>query len=127
MSTKYLSDEDIRGVIDATLYKLCYPEKSKLIQFSYNPKLSTTIGYAFSYPLPRIEFSPVLMAVAPEEERYNTIVHEVCHLCSVFKHGWEHGRGHGLNWAMMMAKCGLPAIRCHDIQNPVKAFKRSKK
>lgn len=127
MSTKYLSDEDIRGVIDETLHKLCYPEKSKLISFDYNSKLTSTIGYARSFPMPHISLSPVLFAVAPPSERYNTIVHEVCHLCAVFKDGHIAGRGHGANWAILMAKCGLPAIRCHDIVNPVKAFKRAQK
>jgi SprT protein len=67
----------------------------------------------------RIRFSKKLWPRASEKERYETVVHEVCHLVAFHMAAMASKRikPHGPEWQSLMRECGAAPDRCHDIDN----------
>jgi predicted SprT family Zn-dependent metalloprotease len=73
-----------------------------------------------------IRFSVPLWDRATEDERYQCVVHEVCHIVQYREAElndtlWLRRRGrrkvqpHGREWKALMRKCGLKPERCHNV------------
>ena len=66
----------------------------------------------------RIRFSVPLWQRASEEERYNTVVHEVCHLVTAHEAhlaGRPEPQAHGAEWKATMRRAGVTPKRCHNV------------
>lgn len=57
-------------------------------------------------------FSLPLFERATEQEQYQTVVHEACHIIDYINDG---GRMHGKSWKKLMVRCGLEPTRCHNV------------
>ena len=62
----------------------------------------------------RIRLSTVLWPRASEEERRETVVHEMCHIVVGYKHGYA-ASAHGFEWKEAMRNCGVEPRRLHSV------------
>jgi SprT protein len=103
------------------------PELAKQISFGFNGRLSVCAGRAWG-PYKSIELSCKCWDVSSEEERKNTVVHELCHIIDYQVNGPEaHANAkvsHGPNWQAMMESCGMKAERFHSL--PVQRRRQTK-
>lgn len=103
-------EQEINSWIAQTLSRVGM--KHLKIGWSWN-KRHYDIGLAFSKEC-RIEFSEPLWAKATPAERYETVVHEVCHITADRRHGKRCI--HGPEWRDEMRLAGFPnPQRCHDV------------
>lgn len=68
----------------------------------------------------RVRFSIPLWPRATERERYETVVHEICHLVSCHEamlSGKCKIKPHGREWKMAMIRAGVSPRRCHRINS----------
>jgi predicted SprT family Zn-dependent metalloprotease len=66
----------------------------------------------------RARFSAPLWLRASEEERRQTIIHEVCHLVAAHEAhlaGRKVSRPHGYEWKAIMLRAGVRPKRCHNV------------
>lgn len=105
----YTTRSEIQQVIDETRAKLGYAGQ---IPYAFSRRLTTTLGMA-NWLKHQLTFSAPLWPRATEAERYETIVHEVCHI--VANGMVRKNCGHGSMWKALMRKCGLAPRRCHTV------------
>jgi predicted SprT family Zn-dependent metalloprotease len=70
--------------------------------------------------LVRVRYSSILWPRASEEERQQTVIHEVCHIVNKHEAIRDH-RGipsaHGPEWRAVMRRAGVSPKRCHNVDN----------
>lgn len=122
MIGKYCRSEEINEVIKNTCKVLGHPGYEKKITWTWERRLTATLGYATGAT--EIKFSAALWLSLTDDKRRNVIVHEVCHLFveKLYGHGkdTEQGKvtGHGKHWKDLMAKCKEPADRLIKCEIP---------
>jgi predicted SprT family Zn-dependent metalloprotease len=99
--------------MDETLEKLGCSDLIGKITLRWNHRLRTTAGRA-NYGHRRIELSSAIWEHFTEQQRYQTLVHEVCHIVNRHLNG-RNANPHGWRWKMLMVKMGLSPDRCHDL------------
>jgi len=64
-----------------------------------------------------VKLSVPLFSRATTEERYNTIIHEVCHAIDDYLNGRMDPlmEGHGPKWQKVMRACGITPTRYHNV------------
>ena len=110
---KYLTLAEVKEVIDATCIRLGMPHFANMVTTVWNGRFTARMGDA-TYKSNRIRLSTVLFRRATEQERYETIVHELCHLVSYERYG-RAGAGHGRFWQAVMREAGVEPKRCHNV------------
>jgi len=98
-SISYHTRNSINSIIKHTCDMNGVPWLASLINFRFNNKLTSTWGKAHG-DKKLIELS-TLMWLARPEERYDTVVHEVCHIIVWYKHG-SRVKHHGKEWRECM-------------------------
>lgn len=76
--------------------------KIPLPSIVFNRRLKTTAGRAF-YKKGLVELNPRLWERMSEEERRNTLFHEIAHIAAYLIHGET---GHGYHWKKLMLDAG---------------------
>ena len=82
------------------------------VSISFNDRFTRRLASA-NYHKRSIRLSTPLWERATPKERYETVVHEVCHIVcdstgpGVSAHGWQ--------WKKAMVVCGVAPERCHSI------------
>jgi len=69
-------------------------------------------------PSARVRFSIPLWSRATPKERYETVVHEICHIVANHEaalKGTTTSSAHGWEWKNLMRKCGVKPERCHNV------------
>jgi SprT protein len=92
-------------------------ELAQTIIIEWNSRFTRRMADAFYCPATyraRIRLSIPLWPRASEEQRRETIIHEVCHCVVWYKHGLLV-LAHGGQWKQAMLRCGLEPVRCHSI------------
>lgn len=120
---KYATLAEVKEVLDWTLATLGVEESlGNKVEYSFSPRMTHTMGYAYSERyVPRkrkrrhlVRFSSQLWERASERERYETIIHEVCHIVANHLYAGEKIKPHGRKWKSLMERCGLqPEIYHH--------------
>jgi predicted SprT family Zn-dependent metalloprotease len=85
------------------------------IRWSVNHRFTSKMGLA-RYNTNEIELSGPLFARASEEDKRQTVIHEACHLIAYYRY-FTMGTGHKQLWKETMRKCGVEALRCHNVDN----------
>ncbi len=106
-----------------TFANLDLSELGEKITLEFNSRFTSCMGTA-CFNSGCIQLSQPLWAIAKEEDRYQTIVHEVCHIVTRFYYGFEV-KSHGKEWKNFMVKCGVEPKRCHDVDRS--SLKRKQK
>lgn len=121
--SNYDTTEQIKSVIRDTLMVLGAPNLKVVFEMNYS--FTRRMGDAEYFPAEQsglVRFSMPLWPLASPTERYETIVHEVCHIVDKYfsytKAGWGRDSSHGYRWQSLMIKCGLEPTRCHTVQRP---------
>jgi SprT protein len=97
---------------------LLVPEFYSRIKVEWNARFTRKVGDA-NYRLNRVRFSAPLWPRASEQERRETVIHEVCHLVANYKYNLSakvgHCSPHGVEWKSLMRKCGILPKRTHNV------------
>lgn len=79
-----------------------------------------------------LRFSPALWALLSEHERYETVVHEVCHILDAYfrlqSEKWraQHDKNpHGENWRKLMRYYGVEPAATYKVSKASDEFKRN--
>ena len=117
-----------------TLRTLGHEDLIDVIRVEWNSKFTARLGDALyqrsfsargasvTQPLKpqkaRVRFSIPLWPRASEQERRETVIHEICHIVCSHEAALA-GRGkpqaHGWEWKALMRKCGVKPERCHNV------------
>jgi predicted SprT family Zn-dependent metalloprotease len=118
---EYLTHSQCQRVIDWTFDTLGCPELKKMTTLKFNRRFTARLGDAgrklvemntYRYTI-RLSSSQ-LWSRATIKERYETIVHEACHIAQFYK--WPKGTdAHGVEWKSLMRACGVKPTRCHTV------------
>lgn len=140
---KYLTISECQAVVNQVCQKLCVPDFAENITIKFRPGMVSSMGIA--YPTGIIHLSKGLFERATAQERYNTIVHEICHVATdwITHYGaddtyddgyvsyqakrayqWLFGnwkpkyptRPHGKEWKTLMLELGQKPKPCHNIE-----------
>lgn len=104
-------DKEINSWIEQTLIKVGMPDLK--IKWTWN-KRHFDMGLAF-YGEYRVEFSLPLWEKASPADRYETVVHEICHITADHRYGRRCI--HGPEWIAEMQRAGFPnPQRCHKVE-----------
>jgi len=125
-----------------TFRKLDVPELIPELTITWSNKMTSALGYGGYTPTmakhgkapsaATVQFSIPLWLRATEEERDETVVHEICHVVVAYKNGGlqprsgRRRRPHGAEWKAMMRKAGVEPRRCHNVDNSDLKQKRKK-
>lgn len=108
---------EIKKVVDKTLRKCKCKNLIGKIKIEFNGRFTQRLGDARYNPKSKkgeIRFSRPLWPRTDDTERYNTIVHEVCHIVTHKLHGYA-AKAHGREWKDLMILCGVKPDRCHNV------------
>jgi len=83
------------------------------IYVSFNDRFTSKGGDA-NFTKKRIRLSLPLWSRMSEKERYETTVHETCHIVVRQKYGYRV-KPHGHEWKMAMLQSGINPERCHNV------------
>lgn len=115
-------DPLINRVIEETLEKVGMGHLKGRLVWKWSSRLTSTMGKAYTSKL-EIHFSESLYQKATDEQRYENIVHEVCHVTADCRNGKRCM--HGPEWYAEMRRAGIQnPRRCHDVD--IDARKRKK-
>ncbi len=124
------------------------PELFKILDFSYCPTMTRKLGSALltnkyaredgqwkTLKVGEIKLSKPWYGVIQENDKINTVIHEVCHIVADYdiaelsKKNYcefvtlnfdnERNEGHGKYWKELMQKCGLPPNSCAKIDEKI--------
>ncbi|MFW6031576.1 MAG: SprT-like domain-containing protein [Myxococcota bacterium] len=107
-----------------TIERLGAEELLDVLRIEWSTRMRTSIGRAAYGPrrdgptIARIVLNARLWTRASDQERYETVVHEVCHLVAM-RRAEREGRknpGHGPVWQGLMRQCGVEPKRCHAVE-----------
>lgn len=106
---------EARQAVDKTFRNLGCPELIEKTSVVWNNRYTSRAGTATYVKNGKslIELSNKLFRQATPEQRYQTAVHEACHI--VADHVVSRREGHGSYWKFLMRRMGLQSKRCHDI------------
>jgi len=114
-------DAMISRTIKETLAKVGMPDLK--ITWEWNSKFTRRMGDAHSATR-IVRFSTHLWPRASEAERWETVVHEVCHITADIRHGKDCM--HGIEWVQEMQRAGIKdPQRCHEVDRSGIAQKRA--
>ena len=105
MTISYEDKQTAERLVVTTLADLGCP---LTIRVEWN-KSKRVAGDAW-YIARRIRFSTVAWEHMVEQERWNTVVHEVCHIVSDYQAGYRV-KPHGIEWKNLMVRCGADPKR----------------
>lgn len=104
-------DQKIRSWIKAACIANHCPDLAETIHFKFHKRLTNAMGQAF--PRTRlVELSAPLWPRATEQEKKQTVGHEVCHIVAYILHG---SSGHDKGWKQCMNNAGLEALLYHKV------------
>ena len=111
---------EVRAWISETLENLDCVALSDQLDVQWNNRFTRKMGDArFEACGARIRFSVKLWLRASPEQRRSTVIHEVCHaVCFYQAHmdGQFRPKSHGVEWRVLMRRCGLPPDVTHDVK-----------
>ena len=122
-----MRDEEVREWIGFACDCNGCPELVDRIYFDWSNRMTRAMGKAgragyverngSAVRMWKIKLSVGLFGNAGRDDRYETIVHEVCHVIDDYLHnGWERIEdGHGPRWRAIMRKCGIAPRRYHNV------------
>lgn len=92
-----------------------------LVRWEWNTRLSSTMGRYFPVNTGKrehrrsglVEFSTVLFSRATQEQRDETVAHEICHM--IVDHRYPKADAHGWEWRQAMQRAGYAGNRCHNV------------
>ncbi len=100
------------------LQDLGLPELAEKVHVSWNKRLRTTAGRAYSAQA-RIELNPRLQVLPDEKKEHEisqTFLHELAHVVAYSRHADRRIQPHGPEWKQACADLGIPGEeRCHDL------------
>ena len=110
----YLSEA--KSVVKQTFTTLGCPSLIDITSTRWNHRLRTTAGRAIysNGKRPLIELSSHIWHRFSDVQRYNTTVHEACHIAAPYI--FRCRCGHGPNWVRLMNQMNVPAERCHTLK-----------
>lgn len=115
-------DSQARAWISETMGKFSFLSTSSWIVIEWNNTFTRRMGDAIYFPLEkkgRIRLSLPLWPRASEQERRETVIHELCHVLNEWfrfnKSGYRYNPGHGTSWKRLMLTVGLAPKRCHSV------------
>lgn len=111
---KYETLTEIREVAEWALRKCGTPELIETLVVEFNGRFTRRAGDA-NVVKNKVRFSTPLWPRMAEEERWETIVHEACHLAAFKIHFPTRIGTHGRKWEVLMLLCGATGERCHKI------------
>ncbi len=89
------------------------------IDVQWNSRFTAKLGDARFKPTgSRVRFSTPIWPRASEEERRQTVIHEICHIIVAYEahvNGLPRRRSHGHEWQLMMVRCKVPPERTHCV------------
>lgn len=86
------------------------------VDVEWNDRFTSRLGDAAYNPQgSRVRFSTPLWTRASEQDRYETVVHEVCHVVAKHQNRGRKIEPHGHEWQRLMRRCGVEPKRCHNI------------
>lgn len=114
-----------RWVVQTLLYLDAEP-LIEHVRIEWRPRMRTTAGRArfVSHPQDRrrpgiveLHFNPRLFERMKHEDRFETAVHETCHLVADYRNAraGRHERPHGPTWQRLMRACDLEPKRTHRV------------
>lgn len=119
---------DVKETVACTLAHLDMLDLVDRLKVSFNGRFTNRAGDA-DYSQMRVRFSTPLWYRMTEQERYEVVVHEVCHIAVGYRHNKKIlfvGLGsHGPAWQAIMRECGVKPERCHNIDT--RGLKRKRK
>ncbi len=128
-----MEKHEVRPLVQATLEKLLGPN-NVVVEIQWKSRFTARAGDA-TYklrPCPHgvIRLSLPIWELADDSERYQTVVHETCHVVQMYLHkpGEWTGGPHGYKWQQLMRKCGVKPERCHKVNTaPLKRRRHGEK
>lgn len=111
MSVTRAQKEQVEKWVQQTLTKLRFGFLK--LRIEWKDSFTARMGDANSVLL-RVRFSVPLWSRASERERYETVVHEVCHIVAGVKHH-HRVKPHGAEWRALMREAGVEPRRCHNV------------
>jgi len=106
----------------------CYVNVASLPSWRKLPKKYNK--YIIDGIVARLRFSAPIWPRANETERYQTVVHEVCHLVTsheAFLENRPRPEAHGWEWKRTMRRAGVRPERCHHVNTKGLGSKKSRK
>ena len=94
------------------------PEFGQVIVVEWNPRFTRKMGDATYNPYTfraRVRLSVPLWPRASDQEKRQTVIHEVCHCIAVYKKHGRVRRPHGLEWQQAMQNCGIEPLPTHSV------------
>lgn len=125
-----MDKSEVRPLVQATLEKLLGPVHNIVVEIQWRSRFTSRAGDAQyklrPYPHGVIRLSLPIWELADNSERYQTVIHETCHI--VQKYLWPMSKAHGYEWQRLMRKCGLEPRRCHNVNTaPLKRRRQGEK
>ena len=118
--------QEARDTMNITLMELDCESLIPQMSISFNNRFTSRMGDA-NFRLKRVRLSAPLWPVAGKEERFQTVVHEVCHIVARYMHWPRNIKSHGWEWKDTMKRAGVPVERCHNVdRSSVKQVPRKK-
>lgn len=116
--------QDVAGwVLDTLIYLDC-ADVLDVLRIEWSTRMRTSAGRASyqrkgrGFLFATLKFNVALWERMTREQRFQTAVHEACHLAANY-HAIRQGRGrpqsHGREWQALMRRCGLTPDRCHTV------------
>lgn len=107
--------ENVRRWAAETLEVLGHPGLT--LRIVWSKRFSSRLGDAlYRDGVGRVRFSVLLWPPAGPVNRYETVVHEVCHIVAAHENLDRKIYPHGREWKALMLKCGVEAKVCHDVK-----------
>lgn len=111
MITQQMHENVIQWALD-TLIRLNEMDLHIDVQWG---SMRSSIGNARYKPtVSLVKFSRTLWPHASRQDRFETVVHEVCHIVARHRHG-RSIKPHGREWKNLMIQCGVEPRVCHDV------------
>jgi len=93
------------------------PELAQVILVEWNRRFTRRLGdagYSSTTYRAKIRLSLPLWPRASDQDRRETVIHEVCHLVAYYKFG-QVAAPHGSQWQEAMKNCGVEPLRLHTV------------
>ena len=108
-----MTNEQMRQIMAEVCEKNNAPGLDKGVRISWNNRFTRRFADA-SYSEMRIRLSTPLWKRATEQEKRDTIAHEMCHIVAIHRFGHQI-KDHGGEWRACMIIAGYKPERCHRI------------
>ncbi len=96
-------------------FDICDAESlKKKVSVSFNSRFTARAGDA-CFGMMRIRLSEPMWKIMDKQERYETVIHEACHLITAYFFPISTEGPHGPNWRHYMLRCGVKPEARHSI------------